>query len=127
MIYNKEKEIKIIKDLCEMDGYFAEHFKEDLNKMIENIKNDHPIDLGTKATCIMWDLEKKLEKTIKDHTCEILALCTTMLLAHIESGNERLYVTVVEKIGLKETIALKRALGLNVTNDEIDYLLKQIN
>lgn len=45
----KEKEINALKVLIGMDGYFAEYFKNDLEKMCENIKNDFPIEVGTKS------------------------------------------------------------------------------
>lgn len=44
----KEQEIKALTELVEMDGYFSDHFKGDLETMIGNIKNDFPIELGAK-------------------------------------------------------------------------------
>lgn len=42
----KEQEIKALTKLVEMNGYFAEYFKKDLDVMVDNIKKDFPIELG---------------------------------------------------------------------------------
>lgn len=60
------KEIAAIKALVEMNGYFADYFKNDLDTMAENIKNDFPIEYGTSFNnaAEMEDQKiKKLKKT----------------------------------------------------------------
>lgn len=123
----KEKEINAIKTLIGMDGYFAEYFKGDLDIMLENIKNDHPIELGMKFNDTIEYLQQRNDETVKKHTIEILDLCDTLLCVHEETGNERLYERAVEKIGQKNVIARKRILGLNITNPEIDFLITNVS
>lgn len=120
----KEKEIKALKALIEMDGYFAEYFKGDLEKMCENIKNDFPIEMGTRINNTVEYMQQRNDETVKKHTLEILDLCDTLLVVHAETGNERLYERAVEKLGQKNVIARKRIIGLDVTGQEIDFLLK---
>lgn len=122
----KEKEIGALKALVEMDGYFAEYFKGDLEKMCENIKNDFPIELGTKISNTAEYLQQRNDEATKRHALEILDLCDTLLCAHAETGYGRLYDRAVEKIGLKSVIARKRTIGLDVTGEEVDYLLKHV-
>ena len=120
----KEKEINALKALVEMDGYFAEYFKGDIDTMIMNIKNDHPIDLGMKFNDTIEYFQKRNDETVEKHALEILDLCDTLLCVCEETGNERLYERAVEKLGRKNVIARKRIIGLNITNSEIDFLLK---
>jgi hypothetical protein len=133
-VYSKEAEIKTIEKLIEMGGYFAEFFGRDLEKMCENIKNDYPIEMCTKFSeksakfsDTVEYLQCRNDETVKKHALEILDLCDTLLCVHEETGNARLYEHAVEKIGQKNVIARKRILGLKITDDEIDYILSQLN
>jgi hypothetical protein len=121
----KEKEINALKALVEMDGYFAEYFKGDIEKMCENIKSDFPIEMGTKINNTVEYMQQRNDETVKKHALEILDLCDTLLCVHSgKSDNERLYERAVEKLGQKNVIARKRIIGLDVTCQEIDFLLK---
>jgi hypothetical protein len=124
---SKEKEIAAIKSLIAMDGYFGEFFKKDFDKMVENIKNDHPIELHTKFNAMYEDLLVTHNNTIAKHKNEIIDLCDTLLCVHEETGNERLYERAVEKLGQNFVIARKRVMGLELSNKEIDYLIAQLN
>jgi hypothetical protein len=123
----REQEIKALKALVELNGYLADHFGKDLEKMIGNIRNDFPIETGTKFN----DRAEALEERIRDdaQSCrEIIAeMCGTMLVSHEKTGDALLYDQACEKLGMKELIALKRSLGLHVTESEIDYLLKKVS
>jgi|GEM_PF-631015 len=123
----KEKEINALKALVKMDGYFAEYFKGDLEVMIKNINNDFPIEMGIKSTNTIEYFQKRNDEMVEKHVLEILDLCDTLLCIHEETGNERLYERAIEKLGRKNVIARKRILGLAVTSDEIDFLLKNVS
>jgi hypothetical protein len=77
----KEKEISALKALTGMDGYFAEYFKGDLEKMCENIKNDFPIEMGTKINNTVEYMQQRNDEAVKKHALEILDMCDTMLYA----------------------------------------------
>jgi hypothetical protein len=119
----KEQEISAIRALVGMDGYFAEFFGGDLEKMCENIRNDFPIELNTKINGAAEYLQQRNDETVKKHALEILDLVDTFLCVYDETGDKRLYERAVEKIGMRNVIARKRALGLRVTGDEVDFLL----
>lgn len=122
----KEKEIKTLTALVEMDGYFAEFFKIDLETMVTNIRNDFPIELCTKFH-LSEDQRQQSERELKSrHRNEIIDLCDTLLCVHAATGHERLYEKAVEKMGINFIIARKRQIGLDLTNAEIDYLISQL-
>lgn len=54
----KQKEIRLITELMDLKGYFADEFcAGDLDKMISNIKSDFPVFMGT-APDILYQKEK---------------------------------------------------------------------
>ena len=122
----KADEIKALKALVEMDGYFAEYFKKDLDKMIENIKNDHPIEMGTQFNASAEYFQSRCDELVKKHALEILELCDTLLFVHKDIGDTRLYEHAEAKIGKRNVITRKRFLGINVTNEEVDYLIQAL-
>jgi glutathionylspermidine synthase len=123
----KEKEINTLKALVAMGGYFAEYFGRDLDTMVGNIKNDFPIEVGTQFNAVAERAKERANGLDKKHAEEIFGLCSTMLCVHAETGNARLYECAVEKIGRKNVIACKRSLGLDVTGEEVDFLLKNVS
>jgi hypothetical protein len=64
-ITTKEKEIDALKALIEMDGYFAEYFKDDFEQMSENIRNDFPIEINTKINGTVEYLQQRNDETVK--------------------------------------------------------------
>ncbi|MDR0618309.1 MAG: hypothetical protein LBG17_00225 [Bacteroidales bacterium] len=112
----KEEEIAAIKSLIEMDGYFAECFRGDFEKMAENIRKDFPIEMGTHL-----DTHSEL---IKKHNKEIEDLCGGLLCLYEKLGDIRIYECVVSQLGRKGAITLKRALRLKITDSEIDFLIE---
>lgn len=140
----KAEEIKRLEELGFSDTYFNQYFKADIETMVRNIQNDFPIEMECS-----WQIEtgKQIAKNKKNMEGAALALETakvvfkeslenlvageetkrrslleTMLVESKEYG-DRLYERVVEEIGKMETIRLKRLLGLEITGDEIDFLL----
>ena len=123
---SQEKEIKALSELIEMNGYFAEYFKRDAETMIENIRNDFPIEMCTSFHTPEEEYQQSKRELVKAHRNEIIDLCDTLLCVNAETGNERLYERAVEKLGLNFVIARKRQLGLELTCSEIDYLISQL-
>jgi hypothetical protein len=127
IMVTKEKEIAAIKSLVAMNGYFAEYFKDDVDKMVENIKNDHPIDFCTQFNAKYEDLQSLHNDTVTKHRDEIIDLCDTLLCVHEETGHARLYGQAVEKLGQNPVIARKHSMGLTLSNSEIDFLMAQLD
>lgn len=123
---SKEKEIKALTELVEMDGYFSEYFKNDLETMIGNIRNDFPIELDAKFHITEEQRQQSERESKTAHRNEIIDLCDTLLCINSETGNERAYDRAVEKLGLNFVIARKRQIGLELTSKEIDYLISQL-
>ena len=115
-IYSKEKEIKAIRALKEMDGYFTlQYTAEDVDKMCENIKNDIPLAVGTSLDKKIGDLEEQIDE-----------LHRTMIRAH-ETGDFRpLYDTVVKGFGMTKVIKFKRNAGYALSENEIDFLIENV-
>ena len=122
-----EKEIAL-KFLSECEGSVCSLCRaiKDLEKMCENIRNDFPIELGTKLNETVEYMQQRNDETEKMHAAEILEMCDTMLYVHEETGHNRLYELAVEKLGQNNVIARKRVLVLKISTKEIDYLIKQI-
>lgn len=119
----KEKEIKTLTELVEMNGYFADYFRGDLETMIGNIKNDFPIELSARFHLTEEQRQQSERELKKVHREEIIDLCDTLLYINAETGNERAYERATEKLGLDFVIARKRQIGLGLTSNEIDYLV----
>lgn len=101
---NKEQEIKALTELVEMGGYFSDLFKDDLETMIGNIKNDFPIELGAKFNLTEEQRQRSERELKKKHRDEIIDLCDTLLCINAETGNERAYERAVDKLGLNFVI-----------------------
>lgn len=122
----KEQEIRALTALITMNGYFAEYFKRDLQTMTENIRNDFPIELGTKFHFTEERLHETENRLAEAHRTEIIELCDTLLRIAAETGNTQAYEQAVAKLGLECVIIRKRKIGLDISGTEIDYLLSQL-
>lgn len=138
---SKQDEISLIEKLCNSDSYFAQYFKQDMGTMIRNIELDMAIENGTswelereRAACNTEKAQRAHERELslrlqdakdeadervahKDH--EINNLVETVLLtknADQESNLKAWY-------GCRHIIGVKRNIGIEISNDEIDYLL----
>jgi hypothetical protein len=126
-VTTKEEEISALRALVSMDGYFAETFGGDVEKMIENIRNDFPIEMDTKITNRADQIKERYEALILRLKEDIMDLCDILLCQHDETDLPELYMCVVEKVGQTKAIIRKRALKLKITDNDVDYLLKEIN
>lgn len=122
-VVTKAQEIKAIEALIEMDGYFAGFFKKDLGQMIENIKNDFPIELDTCFNSAADNEVQKNKELKRQHKEKVYDLCSTLLCAYAETGNERLYEKALQELGINNLIKLKKTIGLKLSDKETDYLI----
>ena len=71
----KNEESAILLQLSANDTYFADTFGDSTEKMVENIKNDHPLLLGTDFYKLskknMFTIKKTLKLAIKGLEIEI--------------------------------------------------------
>jgi hypothetical protein len=121
----KAEEIKALRALVKMDGYFAEYFKPSLEKMCENIKKDYPIELDTEFNRKAEDLQVEIEKLKGEQENDTIEVCCVLLRAHQLGGNEELYNYAVGKMGRKRVISYRHNLGLYLSKEEIDFLINE--
>lgn len=125
---DKEKEIELLEQLCQMNGYFSEFFGKDLDQMKSNINNDYPIEFDTNFNAATANLESENKQIQKNHKAKIYSICETLLCVQ-QNGNEdnRLKERAVQEIGLHEVVKLKREIGLEWDSEDKDYLTKLLD
>jgi hypothetical protein len=111
-VYSKEAEIKALRELIKMGGYFAECFGDDIEQIVANIGNDHPFVFNTAMENMFYESQKHLRD-----------LCDRMLTIYESTGDSALRAAVGEEMGEKRLIMRKHALGFVLTKEEIDFLI----
>ena len=121
---DKQTEIKTLQSL-KGDSYFGMFFKnQDIDQMCENIKNDYPIEIG----CLFNKKAEVLEKQLLDehdaHYKNLLDLAEQMITEEAAGG---IAVNIIErKIGMANTIRIKRKNKIALSEEEIDYLVSKL-
>lgn len=121
---DKQTEIKTLKSL-KCDTYFAAFFGEDIDQMCLNISNDFPLELGCNFSKKAEVLEKKLHKEQKAHDQDMLDFVETLLVTEANGGNSLRVAR--EKIGMDNTIKIKRKNKIVLSEEEIDYLVSKLD
>lgn len=121
---DKQTEIKTLKSL-KCDTYFAAFFGEDIDQMCRNISNDFPLELGCNFSKKAEVLEKKLHKEQKAHDQDMLDFVETLLVTDANGGNSLRVAR--EKIGMDNTIKIKRKNKIPLSEEEIDYLVSKLD
>lgn len=120
----KQEEIKIIQSL-KGDTYFAQKFGKDIDVMCQNISDDFPIEMGCNFMMKEDALKKALEIQKKEFEDKIDAFAHDIL--SVTSHNTYEVNKVVEKyIGKDEVIKFKHANNLELTGEELDYLVSKL-
>ena len=125
----KEEEIKHLMALkgCKRgDTYFNQFFSIcDIEQMIQNIKDDFAIEMGCSFTKKAEELEKKLHKEQKAHDQDMLDFVEDLLVTEARGGNS--LNVAMAKIGMDNTIKIKRKNKIPLSEEEIDYLVSKID
>lgn len=121
----KEEEIKHLMALMGKgcgDTYFNQFFSIcDIEKMIENIKSDFAIESGCTFNKKANVFEKQLHAWRKAHDQDILDFVESMLVTDAQGGNALDIAT--KKIGMTNTIKIKRKNKIALSEEEIDFLV----
>ena len=111
----KENEIKAIRNLIEMDGYFADCFRNDFETMANNIRNDFPIELGT-----------SIQSKIDELKAKNLELCKMMIKEADYYNSNAMHNMVYNELGQNQLIRIKREMSIPLSDAEIDYLIDNL-
>ena len=97
----------------------------DIEQMIQNIKDDFAIEMGCSFTKKAEELEKKLRKEQKAHDQDMLDFVEDLLVTEARGGNS--LNVAMTKIGMDNTIKIKRKNKIPLSEEEIDYLVSKID
>ena len=108
------------------DTYFNQFFsKDDIEQMMENIKNDFAIEMGCSFVKKAEVLEKKLQEEQKAHDQDMLDFVEDILVTDYRGGNSLNVAT--EKIGMDNTIKIKHKNKIALSEEELDYLVSKLD
>lgn len=108
------------------DTYFNQFFsKDDIEQMMENIKNDFAIEMGCSFVKKAEVLEKKLQEEQKAHDQDMLDFVDDMLVTEAQGGNS--LNVAMKKIGMDNTIKIKRKNKIALSEEELDYLVSKLD
>lgn len=122
----KVKEIELLQSL-KGDTYFAQLFgDEQIDAMCENIRNDHPIELGLNLFegSLVVQENTKLKSRITGLRQLIETAVKTILTKASEYGDDTLEDLAERFVGYKKRLAMKLSLGLPLDEDDRDTLIK---
>lgn len=125
----KEEEIKHLVALMGKgcgDTYFNQFFSIcDIERMIENIKDDYSIETGCSFVEKVKMLEKELHEEQEAHDQDMLDFVEEMLITEAQGGNS--LNVAMKKIGMDNTIKIKRKNEIALSEEEIDYLVSKLD
>lgn len=108
------------------DTYFNQFFsKDDIEQMMENIKDDFAIEMGCSFTEKAKELEKKLHEEQKAHDQDMLDFVAKLLVTEARGGNS--LNIAMAKIGMDNTIKIKRKNKIPLSEEELDYLVSKLD
>lgn len=125
----KQEEIKHLMALMgdkRGDTYFNQFFsKDDIEQMMENIKDDFAIEMGCSFAKKAEELEKKLHEEQKAHDQDMLDFVEDLLVTEARGGNS--LNVAMAKIGMDNTIKIKRKNKIPLSEEELDYLVSKLD
>lgn len=124
---DKETEIKHLQVLSNGDTYFSQFFqKSDVDQMVQNIKNDFPIELGCAFMAKVDALSKTLKETREKAEQDKFGIAVAILSAYCDGEMpDALYEVVQEICGSPlRLIEAKTAANVPPTREEVEYLIK---
>ena len=120
----RQEEIKTLQSL-KGDTYFAQKFGQDIEQMCQNISNDFPIEFD----CQFAAKENALQEQIKAQQAaakdRFMSFAHDIILA-MSGCDDEIYQTVEGYIGKDEIIKFKHSQGIELNDDEIDYLVVKL-
>ncbi len=123
---DKETEIKHLRELQHGDTYFAMFFGDDIDKMVQNIQNDFPIELGCKFAAKADALKSSLDK-LKESKAQTEFETAVSIFKELEDNvPQPLLLMIMDLLGSPlRVIEAKVAADVPPTKEEVEYLIKE--
>lgn len=118
------EEIKVLQSL-KGDTYFSQKFGQDIDQMCQNISNDFPIELDCKLNTKEKSLQEQLKVQQAAAKDRFMSFAHDIILA-MSGCDDEIYQTVKGYIGIDEIIKFKHSQGIDLNDDEVDYLVKKL-
>lgn len=124
---DKETEIKHLQALSNGDTYFSQFFKNDVEQMVQNIKNDFPIELGCTFMAKADALSKTLKETREKAEQEKFGIAVAIFSTYCDGEMpDALYAVVQDICGSPlRLIEAKTAANVPPTREEVEYLIRE--
>lgn len=123
---DKETEIKHLRALQQGDTYFAQFFKNDIDKMVQNITDDFPIELGCKFMTKADSLQSTLDNLRKEVELFKFDLAVTIYRELEDNVPVPIQQWIMDNLGNPlRVIEAKVAANVPPTKEEVKYLIKQ--
>lgn len=120
----RQEEIKVLQSL-KGDTYFAQKFGQDIDQMCQNISNDFPIELGCQFNAKVESLQEQLKAQQAAANDRFMSFSHDIILA-MSGCDDEIYKTVEGYIGKDEIIKFKHSQGVDLNDEEVDYLVKKL-
>lgn len=124
----KQEEIKVLQSL-KGDTYFAQKFGADIDQMCENIKNDFAIECDCTFNKETEVLRKEIEN-VKTAAKDMITNFAHDIIIALNKGNDTdvmCYQAVEKIIGMEEIIKYKYSQNIELYEEEIGYLIKNLD
>ena len=132
MALTKANEIKLLQELVDGEGYFADILKEgDLDIMKENIHSDFPLLRGLSFVSrreyefLEKDYSNLVEETETLHGV-INGLIEVMLRSYQEFGDTKLLESAIKLKGFAYVIRRRLEMGMELSEMEKNYLMENL-
>lgn len=118
---DKQKEIQVLQSL-KGDTYFAQFFGDkDINQMCQNISNDFAIESG----CHFMEKVGLLKDAVKKAKERVLEVYEKII--ETDTMSDEIYEIIEKEAGKKFIIMMKYKYDILLEDDEIDFLVKNLN
>lgn len=121
----KQEEIQTLQSL-KGDTYFAQKFGQDIDVMCENIARDFPIELNCSFMTKEDALQKALKEQQKKSKDKFMTFAENVILSASMSTAADINKVVEGYIGKDAVIKFKHANNIQLTDEEIDYLVNNL-
>lgn len=125
---DKETEIKHLQALVNGDTYFAQFFsKSDVERMVQNIKNDFPIELGCAFVAKTDALKKALKNSQEKAEQERFEIAVAIFSEYIDGDVPAPLLKILNDIcgSPLRVIEAKTAAGITLTREEVNFLISK--